>query len=83
MRRRESKPFRRIRPINDLHMQIVRILYGESDFGAFDDFGDLLESVSYGVYKTCQVHGSNPYRGATTSIVRPGDMGNRMYLRHR
>jgi hypothetical protein len=24
MRQRESKPFRGIRPINDLHMQIVR-----------------------------------------------------------
>ena len=51
MRRRESKPFRGVRPINE----IVPILYGERDFDAFDDFGDFVESVSYGVSKTCQV----------------------------
>jgi hypothetical protein len=58
MRRRESKPFRGIRPINE----IVPILYGERDFDAFDDFGDFVESVSYGTSKTCQVRGSNPCR---------------------
>ena len=46
-------------------MQIVPILYGERDFGAFGDFDDFVESVSYGVFKTCQVRGSNPCRGAT------------------
>jgi|HubBroStandDraft_4_1064222.scaffolds.fasta_scaffold2415030_2 hypothetical protein len=55
MRRRESKPFRGIRPINE----IVPILYGERDFDAFDDFGDFVESISYGSSKTCQVRGSN------------------------
>ena len=64
MRRRESKPFRGIRPINE----IVPILYGERDFDAFDNFGDFVESVSYGSSKTCQVRGSNPCRGAIISF---------------
>jgi hypothetical protein len=62
MRRRESKPFRGVRPISE----IVPILYGERDFDAFGIFGDFVESVSYGVYKTCQVRVSNPCRGATS-----------------
>jgi hypothetical protein len=55
MRQRESKPFRGIRFINDLQMQIVQILYRERDFDAFGDFGDFVESVSYGTSRTCQV----------------------------
>jgi hypothetical protein len=46
----------------------VPILYGERDFDAFDNVGDFVESVSYGSYKICQVRGSNPCRGAKTSI---------------
>ena len=46
MRQRESKPFRCIRPINDLRMQIVPILYRDPAFEAFGDFGDSVESVS-------------------------------------
>jgi hypothetical protein len=42
----------------------VPILYGEVDFDAFGDFEDFVESVSYGVSKTCQVRGSSPCRGA-------------------
>jgi len=42
----------------------VPILYGERDFDAFDDFCNFVESVSYGVSKTCQVRGSNTCRGA-------------------
>jgi hypothetical protein len=64
MRQRESKPFRGIRFINDLQMQIVQILYRERDFDAFGDFGDFVESVSYGTSRTCQVRGSSPCRGA-------------------
>ena len=64
MRRRESKPFRGVRPINE----IVPILYGERDFDAFGDFDELVESVSYSVSKTCQVRGSNPCRGATSGL---------------
>jgi hypothetical protein len=45
----------------------VPILYGERDFDAFDEFCDFVESVSYGVSKTCKVRGSNPCRGATYS----------------
>jgi hypothetical protein len=47
-----------------LRIKIVPILYGERDFDAFGTFCDFVESVSYGSYKTCQVRGSNPCRGA-------------------
>ena len=44
MRRRESKPFRGIRPINE----IVPILYGERDFDAFDELSMILPRCSRG-----------------------------------
>src|SRR5580704_13784021 len=52
-----------------LRIRIVPILYRERDFDAFDNFCDFVESVSYGVYKTCQVRGSNPCRGAKHFII--------------
>jgi hypothetical protein len=44
----------------------VPILYGERDFDAFGNVDDFVYSVRYGIYKTCQVRGSNPCRGANT-----------------
>src|SRR5580692_2046230 len=61
MRRRESKPFRGIRHINE----IVPILYRDRDFEAFDDFSDFVESISCESSESCQVRGLNPCRRAT------------------
>ena len=45
-------------------INFVPILYRKPAFGAFDDFSDFVESVSYGASESCQVRGSKPCRGA-------------------
>ena len=44
----------------------VPILYRMLAFEAFNDFSDLVESISCETSKTCQVRGSNPSRGASS-----------------
>jgi hypothetical protein len=50
----------------------VLILYRNPAFGAFDDFSDFVESISCEVSESCQVRGSNPCRGATSSASNSG-----------
>jgi hypothetical protein len=46
----------------------VPILYRMLAFDAFDDFSDFVESITCEPSESCQVRGSNPCRGATTSV---------------
>jgi hypothetical protein len=44
----------------------VPILYRDPAFDAFDDFSDIVESISCEGSESCQVRGSNPCRGANS-----------------